>query len=190
MITRPFDGTADLLTVQQLKERGWTPGFIRKLLIQPDDVVTEVVGTGRNGRAVIRQVERYLRQRVMEAEASLPFMQQRGRLSARQTAAAKSVRTRQRNQERQLAQFESVPLPALRPNPRHEVLSSTDLRQRHSGDYFYWRSQYDHLLKGVPEVARLRADRQAYERYWEAVRALYGWPRTEVATGPLQRKRH
>lgn len=165
-------GSCGLLTSRQLKQRGWTPALIRSVLGPADHTEVRQRGIGRNGQPVNRSVALYLSERIVQAEGSERFIQIRMRAELRQEAATKAMHTRAHHQRQQVTRFERVPLPVIAPHP--EALTPTQVWQRHVGDYHHWRNQSDHLLKGLSEATRLRADCHAYQRYWGAVSSLYG----------------
>lgn len=164
------------LSTHDLRERGWTPAMIRDLLVTHDRERANELRVGRRDRRLESAVRLYREDRVLTAEASEAFAAAQDRARAAQSRAETAAATRRAAQETQAATVDTLPLPALTRHPHADTLSQTDLWQHHLDGYLRWslRDVAD-ALTGLPRALVRAAQNRAFERYRQAVYALYGW---------------
>ncbi|MFB9994795.1 hypothetical protein ACFFLM_22840 [Deinococcus oregonensis] len=166
--------TTSVLSVQDLKARGWSPTMIRTLLGAHDQERT----TNRLGRGMDKPARLYQEARVMELEATEAFMQARERAEAHRAAMVKANQTRQAWQAEMVARYEALPLPQVQVRPlAGGVRPSTDptVWQFHVQRFARWQTQHESVMSSVPAAARRAAHQRMLQRYRGEVDQAYGW---------------
>jgi hypothetical protein len=163
-----------LLSVEELKARGWTPAMIRDLLQSPDQEEPNPQQLERSLETRDRALPLYLETRVIEAEAAEGFTDAWARGQLRLQAAARGAQARQQRQAAQLARHAAVPMLTLIPPDLLELWTLPRLWTHHLVDYHRWCAHGDPLLISLPRALVRQAERHMFERYRLVFQALYG----------------
>nr|WP_221269626.1 hypothetical protein [Deinococcus budaensis] len=159
------------MATQDLKERGWTPGLIRKFLGEHDD--TRPNGL-KMGRRRLPPVKLYREQRVLDAEREETFLVAQARAADARERAERAREARAAKRATLLEAAAERYVPVIHPEP----LRKGAVRKAREPYLPGLEGTLAHLLGELDQVtpreeAALRA--RLLERLHEALAAAYPW---------------